>query len=425
MPPTTESPAVTARRKIARRLLPFLFLIYATAYMDRVNVGFAGLDMTRDLHFSNEVFGFGAGVFFFGYALLEIPGAMLAQSWSTRKWIAAIMIVWGALAGGTGLIQTAAQFSIIRFFVGVAEGGFFPAVIVYLTHWFRQEDRAKAVALFMTAVPASNAVGGLIAGQLLSITWWGIAGWRWLLILEGLPAVVGGIATFFYLTDWPSEARWLSEPERDWITAELERERREQSAGHAHMTILQAIRTPLVMALALAYFAITLGNYGLVIWLPKMVQGFPGLTITQVSLVASIPWLLAVPAMLLAGWHSDATGERKWHVVLASVLTAAGFSISQIPGLSPPMVMAGFSVAAMANISFYPCFWPLATSALSPAVAAGAFGFIVLIGNLGGFVGPYAIGYLTDLTGTHLAGVVAMAASAIASGAIIASLRVR
>ena len=195
--------AELARRKIAQRLIPFLFLLYITAFIDRVNVGFAGLDMTRELHFSNEAFGFGSGIFFFGYCLLEIPGAMLAESWSARRWIAAIMIGWGLLASVTGFIRNSTEFNIIRFLLGLAEGGFFPAVVVYLTHWFRQEDRGKAIAMFMAAIPVSNAIGAPVAGLLLRLHWMGLSGWRWLLILEGIPAFLGGVAALFYLTDRP------------------------------------------------------------------------------------------------------------------------------------------------------------------------------------------------------------------------------
>jgi ACS family tartrate transporter-like MFS transporter len=415
----------TAQQKIARRLLPFLCLVYIAAYIDRVNIAFAGLDMTRALHFSNEVFGFGAGIFFFGYLLLEIPGAMLAQSWSARKWIASIMIGWGMLASLTGLIQNSTQFNVIRFLLGLAEGGFFPAVVVYLTHWFRQEDRAKAVAMFMMAIPVSNAIGGPVAGRLLGLHWLGVPGWRWLLILEGIPALIGGVATLLYLTDWPEDARWLSSDEREWITEELERENHEKEKGQPHMSIRQAFGKPLVLALGFSYFSINVSLYGLIIWLPKMVQKFPGITTWQVSLVASIPYVCAIPAMLIAGWHSDRTGERKWHAIIATFVAAAGLAISQIPGAHPPVVVAGFSIAAMGIMSYYPCFWALPTKLLGVGVAAVAFGFINLISNFGGFVGPYAIGFLTDLTGTYVAGVLLLVACAIVSGAILACLRVR
>ncbi len=414
-----------ARRKIARRLIPFLFLLYITAFIDRVNVSFAGLDMTRELHFSNEVFGFGAGIFFFGYCLLEIPGAMLAQSWSARKWIAAIMIVWGVLAGITGLIQTAAQFNAIRFLLGLAEGGFFPAVIVYLTHWFRQADRAKAIAMFMAAIPVSNAVGAPIAGLLLHLHWLGISGWRWLLILEGIPAFLCGIVTLFYLTDWPKDARWLSEGERAWISGELEREAREKAARRGHMSLLQAFRQPVVLALALSYFLINTTGYGINIWLPKMIQKLPGLTTMQVSLVAAIPSLCAIPAMLLVGWHSDRTGERKWHAALAAILAGVGLGLSQWVAGMPLLVVACFAIAVIGVMSYYPTFWALPTRFLDDSTAAASFGFINLIANFGGFAGPYMVGFLTDRTGTYVAGVMLLVSTAILSGLVLMLLRER
>jgi MFS transporter, ACS family, tartrate transporter len=415
----------TAQRKITRRLLPFLFLVYMMAQMDRSNVAFAGLNMTRELHFSNEVFGFGAGIFFFGYCLLQIPGAVLAQHWSARKWIAAVMIGWGLLASLTGLIQTSTQFNIIRFLVGLAEGGLFPAGMVYMTHWFRQEDRAKAVAALMAAIPASNAVGGLVAGPILSLHWFGVSSWRWLLILEGIPPLIGGIVTLFYLADWPKDARWLSDGEQDWITKEIERENREKENRQPRISILQTFGRPIVLALAFSYFSLNVTSYGLVIWLPKMVQKFPGLTTWQVSLVASIPYLCAIPAMLIAGWHSDRTGERKWHAIFATLVAASGLAFSQVPGISAPVAMAAFSIAAVGIMSYYPPYWALPTKLLSASVAAAAYGFINLIANLGGFVGPYAIGLLTDVTGTYVAGVLLLVASAILSGAILACLRMR
>jgi sugar phosphate permease len=294
-----------------------------------------------------------------------------------------------------------------------------------LTHWFRQQDRAKAVALFMAAIPVSNAVGGIVAGRLLTITWFGVSSWRWLLILEGLPAIIGGIATLFYLTDWPKDARWLSKGEREWIAEALERENREKEKGQPHMSVLQAFGKPIVLALALSYFSINVAFYGVVIWLPKMVQKFPGLTTGQVTLVVSIPYLCAIPGMLIAGWHSDRTGERKWHAVIAALIAAAGLALSQVPGVSPPVAMAGFSLAAIGIMSYYPCYWALPTKLLNAGVAAAAFGFINLIANLGGFVGPYAMGFLSDVTGTYVAGILFLVGSAILSAVILACLRVR
>jgi ACS family tartrate transporter-like MFS transporter len=416
---------VSARQKISRRLIPFLFLLYVTAFIDRVNVSFAGLDMTRELHFSNEVFGFGAGIFFFGYCLLEIPGAMLAQSWSARKWIATIMIGWGTLAAFTGLIHSSLEFNVIRFLLGLAEGGFFPAVVVYLTHWFRQEDRAKAVAMFMAAIPVSNAIGAPIAGLLLRIHWLGLSGWRWLLILEGIPAFICGIATLFYLTDWPKDARWLAPEERAWITGELIKEASDKKTSRSHMGIMETFRQPMVLVLALSYFLLNTSGYGLNIWLPKMVQKFPGLSTLQVSLVSAIPYLCAIPAMLLVGWHSDRTGERKWHAALSAIAAGIGLGLSQWAGGMPVLVVASFAIAGMGVMSYYPPYWALPTRLLSDRSAAASFGFVNLIANLGGFAGPYMVGFLTDRTGTYVAGVLLLVSTAVLSGLVLMPLRDR
>ena len=416
-----EDVSVSARRKIAWRLLPFIFFIYMLSFVDRVNIGFAGLSMTGELHFSNEVFGFGAGVLFVGLCLLEIPGAILAERWSARKWIALIMIVWGLLAAVTGLIRTATEFNVIRFLLGLAEGGFFPAVIVYLTHWFRQGDRAKATALFMAAIPVSNAFGGLVAGGLLKLHWLGMSGWRWLLILEGLPAVLGGVATLFYLTDWPREAKWLRVEEREWIAGELERENRAKELSGEPVSTLKTFANPLVVGLFFAYFFINTTSYGLTIWLPKIVQRLAGLTVAEVALVASIPYLCAVPAMIFTGWYADRTGRHKLCGVIVTVTAGAGFGLSQMPGISPVVVLVGFSIAAMGTLSFFPCFWALPSKLLPPSVVPAVCGLLTL-GNIGGFVGPYAMGFLTDLTGSQVGGVLGLVVSATMAGVCVGVL---
>ena len=416
--------AGTARRKIALRLLPFLFLIYVTAFIDRVNVGFAGLDMMRELHFSNQVFGFGAGIFFVGLCLLEIPGAMIAHSRSARRWLATIMMTWGMLASLTGLIHTAAQFNIIRFLLGAAEGGFFPAVMVYMTHWFRQGDRAKAVALFMAAVPISSATGGVIAGGLLSVHWLGYSGWRWLLILEGIPSLLCGVVTLFYLTDRPQQARWLSDDEKAWISGEIERENRETVAGHAEMSLMRGLATGVVVILWLGYFFMNITVYGLNLWLPKMVQRLPGLSMWEIGLIVSLPHLCSIPAMLVAGWNADRTGRHTVHAMIAAGVAAIGLGMSQWHGISGTIVVAGYCVAMMGVMSFYPSFWALPTKLLNPRIAAAACGLITLA-NVGGFVGPYAIGFLTDLTGKPMAGVLLMVVTAVLSGGVMGLLRTR
>jgi ACS family tartrate transporter-like MFS transporter len=326
-------------------------VLYVTAFIDRVNVGFAGLDMTRELHFSNEVFGFGAGIFFFGYCLLEIPGAVLAARWSARKWIAIVMVTWGVLAACTGFVNSGMQFHVIRFLVGFAEGGFFPAVVVYLTFWFRQQDRAKAVATFMAAIPVAQAVGAPIAGYLLRLDWLGVSAWRWLLILEGIPAFLLGIVTLFYLPDRPADVRWLSSAEKDWITAELASELRGKLSSQGHFTILRAFTRPVVLALAVSYFFVNTAGYAISIWLPKIIQDFRGFSTLEISLVAAIPPALAIPTMLIVGWHSDRTGERRWHAAGAALAAAVGLAVSQIPG-SHAIAMAGFTIAVMGVMSY-------------------------------------------------------------------------
>jgi len=412
-----------AQRKITRRLIPFLFLLYITAYLDRVNVSFAGLEMTRELKFSNEVFGFGAGIFFFGYCLLEIPGAMLAESWSARKWIAGIMIAWGLLAGFTGFIHTAIEFNTIRFLLGLAEGGFFPAVVVYLTHWFRYEDRAKAIAMFMAAIPVSNVIGSPVSGLLMRLHWFGLSGWRWLLILEGVPAFLGGIVTLFYLTDWPKDARWLAPEEREWITAELSRESLARKARQGHLSILAALRQPIVLALALSYFLLNTSGYGVNIWLPKMVQKLTGMGTLDVSLIVMIPHLCATVAMLIVGWHSDKSNERRWHAATSALVAGLALALSQLVGGSPALAIAMFSIASMGIMSYYPPYWALPTRLLGERTAAAGFGFVNLIANFGGFAGPYMVGFLTDRTGGYAAGVYFMMSTAVLASVVLMFLR--
>jgi ACS family tartrate transporter-like MFS transporter len=392
------------------------------AYLDRVNVGFAKLQMQADLALSDAVYGFGAGIFFIGYFLLQVPATMLVETWSARTFIGVSLIVWGALATTTGFISNAQQFYWIRFLLGIAEAGFFPGVIVYLTHWYRYEDRGKAVAMFMAAIPASNMLSAAIASFLIKITWFGYSGWRWLLILEGLPAVIAGIVTFFYLTDWPKDAKWLAADEREWITGALEQERQNKKRG-ATVTAWEALRHPQVVIFSLIYFCYITNSTGLGTWLPKIVQRISGLSQSQVILISGIPWLAALPAMLWSASHSDRTSERKLHAAVPILLFGVALLVSVFAGTHVALAISAFSVATMALYSFPSPFWALPTVFLSGPAAAASIALINSIGNLGGFLGPYVIGYLSDMTGGFTAGLLYLVGAGFFGGLLVLSLR--
>jgi len=420
--PAESHLAERTRRRIAGRLMPFLFVLYIIAFLDRVNVSYAALDMTRDLGFSDRMLGKGAGIFFVGYFLLEIPGTLIVERWSARKWIARIMISWGILATWMGFIRGASEFYWLRFFLGAAEAGFFPGIIVYLSHWFRYEDRAKAVALFMSAIPVSNILGSPISGLILSVHWFGLAGWRWVFILEGIPAVIFGFITLFYLTDWPREAKWLPEDERRWITEELERERAAKRKARP-LSIPQAMRQPEVVRLVLAYFLVVTGYYGFTLWLPTLVKRLSGLPNLLVTLVVMVPYLAGLAGMLAVGWHSDRTGERRWHCAVPMFAGGAALALGTLASNSVPLSVVFFSIVAAGALAYLPAFWALPTAFLTESGAAAAIGLINSFGNLGGFVGPYAVGYLRTATGSFAGGMLALAVSMVLGSFVVLSIR--
>ncbi|HLJ50326.1 MAG TPA: MFS transporter [Bryobacteraceae bacterium] len=402
--------------------MPFLFLLYVVAFLDRVNVGYAGLDMTRELGFTNAQFGFGSGVFFIGYVLLEIPGTILVELWSARKWIARIMVTWGIVAAITGFIHTAPQFYWARFALGIAEAGFFPGVIVYLTHWYRNQDRAKAVAMFMSAIPVSQVIGAPFSALLIRIHWLGLPGWRWLLILEGVPAVICGVVTLFYLTDRPAQAHWLPAAEREWLVAQLEDEKRVKASGPA-VSVWRSLSSLTMILLTIAYFGGSVLQYGFGLWLPKILEKLSGLPSWEVTLISAIPYLVSWPAMLLIGRHSDHTGERRWHTATPMFVASIGLVLSLVSGKSVVLGIAAFSVAAIGMNGRLPAFWALPTAFLGGTSAAACIGAINCIGNLGGFVGPYIVGYLSSAAGFS-GGVLALAATTLLGGAAILGVRV-
>jgi len=414
--------AARARRRITRRLMPFLFVLYVIAYLDRVNVGFAALQMKGDLGFTDDIIGVGAGIFFIGYVALEIPGSILCEKWTARGWIARIMVSWGILAMLTGFIQTKNHFYLIRSLLGAAEAGFFPGIIVYLSHWFRYQDRAKAVAFLMAGIFVSNIIGSPLSGWLMKHTWLGLAGWRWMFIIEGAPAVILGIVTLFYLTDWPHQAKWLPEDERQWLIGELEKERQEKQAKHS-LGILQALRHREVIRLTLAYFFMVTAVYGLNFWLPSIIKKLSGSSIMNVSLIAALPYCVGLVSILLMGWHSDKTKERRWHTALAMMTTSLGLLLSVLAGNYTALAVSMFCLAAAGTAGYLPGFWALPTSFLTGTAAAASIGLINSFGNLGGFVGPYVVGYLSKKTGSYLGGVLYLSASALVASMLILSLR--
>ncbi len=402
--------------------MPYLFLLYVIAYLDRVNVAYAALEMTHALGFTAKVYGFGAGIFFVGYCLLEIPGTLLVEKWSARGCIARIMILWGTLAILTGFIHTSTQFYWVRFLLGAAEAGFFPGMIVYLSHWYRYEDRAKAVGLFMVAIPISNVVGAPVSGMILGIHWLGIAGWRWLFILEGLPAIVFGVISIFYLTDWPRQARWLPDDEREWITGELERERQAKEEARPY-TIWQALRNREVLLLMLAYFFIVTSQYGFNVWIPTIVKGMSGASNFVVTMIAALPYSAALMALLVVGWSSDRTQERRWHTAGCMLVAGAGFLLSVLSHGNIVLEVSMFCLAAAGMHGYLPGFWALPTSFLSGTAAAASIGLINSLGNLGGFAGPYIVGYISNKTDSFRGGLMVLSVSAVVAAGMILSLR--
>ena len=398
--------------------------MYVVNYIDRVNVSFANLRMSADLGFSDRVYGLGVGMFYLTYVLFEIPGAIIVERWSARKWIARIMISWGVVTILTGFVHTAGQFYIARFFLGLAEASFFPGMIVYLTHWFSSRDRCRAIACLYTAVPTASLVGSPIAGWLLGVHWWQLAGWRWLFILEGIPAILFGIVTVFYLTDWPSQARWLPDNERDWLVGELQSELQAKKKIRDY-TILQAFRDKHVVFLVAAWFLAASGYLGNIYWIPTFVKRLSGFSDRGVTWLLVVQALIGIVGILANGWHSDKTRERRLHAAIPLLLGASMY-VALIAGrhhfalaISFLLVGSGFFQA------FYPLFWSIPTMILSESAAAATFGLINSIGQLGGLTGPYAIGLLNDRTHSLTASFGFIALVFVAAASLILSLRIR
>lgn len=388
-------------RRITRRLIPFLFLCYIFAYIDRVNVGFAKLQMQQDLGISDAVYGAAAGIFFIGYFFFEVPCNLALQKIGARRWLGPIMIVWGFVSACTMFVRTAHQFYLVRFVLGIVESGFFPGVILYLTFWYTRKHRAKVVAAFMTAIPLSGVIGGPLSGWILErfSTAGGLRGWQWLYIVEAAPSLLAGLATLIFLEDHPRNAKWLSEAERTLVLNNLDREERlKREDGSNHHSTLDAFRSWRVWIFCLIYFGTVSGNYAIQFWLPQIVKDTLTKDSFRIGLLTIIPWGVAAVTMVLVGHHSDKTGERRWHISLSALCGACGLALSAIPGIPGILGLAALTLAAAGIVTASSSFWSLPTSYLSGAAASAGIAWINSIGNLGGFVSPFLVGKIRDAT---------------------------
>ncbi len=412
-----------ARRRVTRRVMPFLILAYLIAYIDRANLGVAKLQMQGDLRFSDAIIGLGAGIFFIGYFILEIPGSLMVERWSARKWFARIMISWGLVAALTGLITTPTQFYAARFLLGAAEAGFFPGVIVYLSHWFRQEDRTRAKAWFMVTQPVSIVVSTPLSRWIVeNIHWHGLHGWRWVFILEGVPALICGVVALYWLTDRVSEARWLPDDERQWLEAELKKEEN-AIAATGRVRVLDAFRHPKTALMAAVLFLIVTGNQAILFFLPSITNNMKGLSVTWSTVVAVLPYLFSIGGILLNGYHSSRTGERRWHTALPILITAAALACAILSGDHIALAITFFCLLGITFQAYLPVFWTFPATYLTGSAAATAIGTINSIGNLGGFVGPYIFGYLKTATGRYDAGLWFLTGCMVVSGLLASRLK--
>jgi MFS transporter, ACS family, tartrate transporter len=393
-----EQARETAIRKAAWRLLPFLCLCYMINFLDRVNVGFAALAMNQDLGFSPSVYGLGAGIFFAGYILFEVPSNLALQRFGARFWIARIMISWGIVATAMALVHNEASFYALRLLLGIAEAGFFPGIILYLTYWFPARERARIVSLFMAAVPLATVVGGPVSGALLKLHgFWGLAGWQWLFIIEGLPAVLLGVVVLFVLDDRPEEARWLSQDERQALATTLAAEAEAtREAGYAGLG--QALTRPRVLVLGLLYFCIVSGLYGIGFWMPQVIQTY-GLEPLEIGFLTAIPYLAAAIGMVLWGARSDRTGERIWHIALPLLIGGAAFAWSAVSGPFSLTIVA-LTFATLGIYAAVGTFWSLPTAILTGTGAAAGLALVNSMGNVAGLISPTVIGVIRQTTGS-------------------------
>ena len=415
----------TVTKKVTLRLIPFLFLCFIIAILDRVNIGFAALQMNEDLGFSNAVFGLGAGIFFLGYFLLEVPGSAMMTKIGARKWISRIMVTWAVIAILMAFVQTPWQFYTARFLLGIAEASFYPCMVYYLSGFYQTKHHAKAIAGFMLAIPGANALGSPLSTFLLGIDWLGFAGWQWLFILEAIPALILGVIAFFYLDDKIEDVKWLNKEEKHWLIDVIAKENKKKEEVK-HYTFTQALKDRDVLILSLGYFCWMMGYYGINMFLPTISQGLSettSLSMQNMGWLLGLMYLFAMGAMIFVGNHSDKKNERRWHVATCLIISAlAMIASSYIAETSIILSFVFLTVALCGAFGAYSPFWAIPPSFLTGAAAGGAIALINSIGNLGGFFGPYIVGYIKDSTGSFHNGMVFLGISMIIGALIIVFL---
>lgn len=412
-----------AYARVTWRLLPLLFICYVAAYLDRVNVGFAKLQMLNELHFSEAVYGLGAGIFFIGYFIFEVPSNLALHRFGARKWIARIMISWGVISGCMMFVQTPTSFYILRFLLGVAEAGFFPGIILYLTYWYPAARRAKVTSLFMTGIPMAGVIGGPLSGWILSVFdgVQGMSGWKWLFLIEAVPSVLLGVLVLLVLNDKIADARWLSDREKQMLQRNID-------ADGAHIeshSASGAFRSPKVWVLSAAYFGFIMGLYGIGFWLPSLVKASGVADTTTIGLLVALPYAAAVICMIWTSRNSDRTGERRWHIAIPALAGAIGLVASTLVPQTPLWAVVTLTIATMGILTGLAQFWCLPPAFLGGAAAAAGIALINSVGNLAGFVSPFIVGWIKDLTGSTNNGLFVIAASLVVGGAIVLSMSKR
>ena len=414
----TDPIAASALRKVRWRLIPFLFLLYIVAYLDRVNVGFAAIDMNRDLGFSAAVYGMGSGIFFLSYTLLEVPSNLMLTRFGPRLWIARIMFTWGVFSTAMIFVNGAVAFYVLRFLLGAAEAGFFPGIIFYLTHWFPARERARAVGLFMTATAMAGVIGAPISSALLQFDGaFGLKGWQWLFLIEGLPAILLVPVVLMTMTERPADATWLTTDERDWLSREMAVE--QAQTAHAHVTLRDALLSARLWIVSVPYLCIVIAFYGVSFWLPQIVQANSGLGSATVVLLSAIPYAAATIGLVVVGASSDRYAERRWHVAVPCLIGAAGFVLTVIAPQTLAVALAALSIAAFGIWGTLGPFWTLPTAFLRGTAAAGGIALVNSVGNVGGFIGPILVGWIRDSTGQFAPGLLTLAAILVI-GAVVA-----